>query len=112
MTDELAITDQPLQWVINNLWPQDANISLTAPFKGGKTSTTNNVIRALADKEPLFDCDQFTINNTGRIAIWNYEVSPNQYRQWLRDLTITNTSDITVLNMRGHTWPIVHQILS
>lgn len=111
LTDELAITDQPLQWVIKDLWPQDANISLTAPFKGGKTSTTNNVIRALADKEPLFDCDQFTINNTGRIAIWNYEVSPNQYRQWLRDLNITNTSDITVLNMRGHTWPIVHQYI-
>jgi hypothetical protein len=111
LTDELEITDQPLQWIINNLWPQDANISLTAPFKGGKTSTTNNVIRALADKEPLFDCNQFIINNTGRIAIWNYEVSPNQYRQWLRDLNITNTNHITVLNMRGHTWPIIHQYI-
>lgn len=109
LTAELDKTDEPLRWLISNLWPEDANISLTAPYKGGKTTTANSVIKALADRQPLFGNNDYIIGDPGRIAIWNYEVSPNQYRQWLREADIRNTADIVVLNMRGHTWPIIHQ---
>lgn len=109
LTAELDKTDEPLRWLINGLWPEDANISLTAPFKGGKTTTANSVIKALADGQPLFGNPDYNIGDPGRIAIWNYEVSPNQYRHWLREANIRNTDKIVVLNMRGHTWPIIHQ---
>ena len=104
LTQELAVTDQPLTWVINELWPEGANITLTATYKAGKTTTVNTVIKALADNQPLFG--RWGVNHPGRIAVWNYEVSDRQYRQWLREKNIHNTEQITILNMRGTRWPL------
>ena len=110
LTQELAQPDHDTIYIIDQLWPQGANISLTATYKAGKTSTINNIIKSLADNQPLFG--HYHIQHTGRIAVWNYEVSPNQIRRWLREVDITNTDNITLLNMRGHTWPINSQYVT
>ena len=108
LTEELAQNDEPVQWLITGLWPRHGNVSLTAPYKSGKTSTTNNVIKALIEQRDLFNNPSFKVDDPGRIAIWNYEVSPQQYRSWLREMNLTNTDKVTVLNMRGFTWPLIH----
>lgn len=105
LTKELQQPDEQIHYIIDRLWPNGANISLTATFKAGKTSTINNVIKSLVDQLPLFG--EFSINHEGRIAFLNYEVAPNQMRRWLREINIRNTDAITLLNMRGHTWPFV-----
>lgn len=107
LKDELALPDEPIAYIIENLWPTGANISLTATYKAGKTSTINNIIKALADGEYLFG--HYQSQHEGNIAYWNYEVSPNQIRTWLREVTINNTHLVHLLNMRGHTWPISSQ---
>ncbi|NDD54756.1 hypothetical protein EBZ39_12980 [bacterium] len=104
LTQELQQTDENIQYCIDRLWPLGANISLTATYKAGKTSTINNVIKALADGNKLFG--EFDISHTGRIAMLNYEVAGNQMRHWLREVNIDNTDNITLINMRGHTWPM------
>ena len=105
LTEELQTPDETTPFIIDGLWPQGANISLTASYKAGKTSTINNIIKTLADNQPLFG--HYNCQHQGNIAYWNYEVSPNQIRAWLREIGITNTDNIYLLNMRGHTWPII-----
>lgn len=107
LTAELAKPDEPIFYIIDQLWPTGANISLTATYKAGKTSTINNIVKALTDNQPLFN--HFHTHHTGRIGIWNYEVSANQIRQWIREVNIRNTDNISLLNMRGHTWPLSSQ---
>lgn len=104
LAEELQQPDEETQYIIDQLWPNGANISLTATFKAGKTSTINNVLRALVDHQPLFN--QFATNHQGRVAMLNYEVGANQMRRWIRDVQITNLRDAMILNMRGHTWPL------
>lgn len=104
LAEELQQPDEETQYIIDQLWPNGANISLTATFKAGKTSTINNVIRALVDHQPLFN--EFATNHHGRIAYLNYEVSPNQMRRWIRDVNIHNLTDVQIIHMRGHTWPL------
>ena len=105
LTIELQQPDTQTPYIINQLWPTGANISLTATYKAGKSSTINNVIKSLVDGTPLFG--HFKTNHTGRIAYLNYEVAANQMRQWLKDVNITNTDNIQLINMRGHTWPLL-----
>jgi hypothetical protein len=104
LTEELQKQDEKIRYIIDQLWPVGANISLTATYKAGKTSTINNIVKSLVDELPLFG--YFQTAHTGRIAIWNYEVSGNQMRQWLREVNIKNTDQVSLLNMRGHTWPM------
>ena len=105
LTAELLLEDEPTQYLIDQLWPTGANISLTATYKAGKTSTINNIIKALADGLPLFG--HFQTFNERRIGYWNHEVAGNQMRRWLREVDIDNQDRITLLNLRGHTWPLI-----
>jgi len=104
LTQELQKPDEAIRYIIDQLWPVGANISLTAGYKSGKTSTINNIVKSLVDGLPLFG--HFKTAHEGRIGIWNYEVSGNQMRRWLREVNIKNTDQISLLNMRGHTWPL------
>ena len=105
LTDELQQPDEQTHYIINQLWPTGANISLTATYKAGKSSTILNVIKSLTDHTPLFE--HFQTNHQGRIAYLNYEVAANQMRRWFKDVNITNTDNIQLINMRGHTWPLL-----
>ena len=108
LTDELAIEDEPLNWLIEGLWPEGANVTLTATYKAGKTSTVNSVLKALADRRPLFGDQRFGIGEAGRIAVMNFEVSGRQIREWIKAKNIINTDAVTLLNMRGYPWPMIH----
>lgn len=105
LTEELLIPDEPVQYAIDEILPRGGNALLAAQFKAGKTTLVTNLLRAYADDE-LF-LGRFKVTpGPGRIAIFNYELSPSQYRTWLRDAGIINTDRVAVLHLRGHRLPL------
>lgn len=104
LTQELEQPDEPVAYRIQGLLPAGGNAIIAAQFKAGKTTMINNLARSLADGEPFLN--RFTIEPPdGRIAIWNYEVGAGQFRRWLRDIGVSNTDQVCVLNVRGYRLP-------
>lgn len=106
LTEELAIPDEPVSYLVDDIFPTGGNVLLTAQYKTGKTTLVNAFARALADEEQFLGRLD-THHTEGRIALWNYEVDGNQYRRWLRELGIVNTDRVTVLNLRGYRMPVL-----
>jgi hypothetical protein len=105
LTIELQQPDEEAKYLINELFPTGANISLTAEYKSGKTTLINNIVKALADNQPFLD--RYGINDHDRnIVIFNYEVEPRQYRQWMREVGINNTDRIKLVHLRGLRMPM------
>ena len=105
LVEELAIPDEPVSYLVDQVFPTGANVLLTAQFKAGKTTLVNHLTRCVADHEPFLGV--YPVADAGRIAVWNYEVDDRQYRRWLRDLDIANPSRVTALNLRGYRLPLV-----
>jgi hypothetical protein len=105
LTEELLIPEQPVTYAVEQLLPTGGNALLAAGFKTGKTTLVTNLLRAYADDEPFLGRFQVSAG-TGRIGIFNYELSPDQYRRWLRSAGITNTERVAVLHLRGHRLPL------
>lgn len=105
LTEELLIPDEPVSYFVDELLPTGGNALLAAQFKAGKTTMVTNLLRSYADGDPFLG--RFTVTpGEGRIAIFNYELSPNQYRTWLREQGIVNTDRVAVLHLRGHRLPL------
>lgn len=103
----LANEDDPLKWTLTELQPEDANVVLTGQYKVGKTTLTLNLVRALADGKAFLG--RFNPNGMkGNIAVWNYEMSPRQFKHWLRKLNVKNAGRIIPLNLRGKTTPFIN----
>lgn len=94
-----------IRYTIPELMPAGCNVLLAAQFKAGKTTVLNNVVRSLADHEPLFGKFQ-PAHMAGRIAIFNYEVEEAMYVRWLRETSIEQTSQVTLLTLRGYSLPL------
>lgn len=104
--DELAMPDEVVPYIVNDLFPTGANVLLTAAFKSGKTTMINNLVKCLVDDQPFLG--KYGVQpHDGRVVIFNYEVSENQYRQWLRDMNIRNLDKITIVPLRGLRMPLV-----
>ncbi len=83
------------------------NAVLIAGRKAGKTTVIDNLVRTYADDWPFLN--RFTVTPTGRgVAIFNYEVEQEQYREWLRETGITNTHRVYSLNLRGKRLPLIN----
>ena len=105
LTIELQQPDEEAKYLINELFPTGANISLTAEYKSGKTTLINNIVKSLADDWPFLG--RYGINDHDRnIVIFNYEVEPRQYRQWMREVGIKNTDRIKLVHLRGLRMPM------
>lgn len=106
LADELAIPDEPVSYLVDEVFPTGANVLLTAQFKAGKTTLVNHLTGCLADGDPFLGV--YGVHGPARrIALWNYEVDERQYRRWLRDLNIAHPERVTVLNLRGYRLPLV-----
>lgn len=110
LTEELLIPDEPVRYAISELLPAGGNALLAAQFKAGKTTLISNLLRAYADDELFLGRFQVT-PGPGRIAVFNYELSREQYRLWLREMGIRNTDRIAVLNLRGYRLPLTAPIV-
>lgn len=105
LTEELQRPDEPVRYAVAGLLPEGGNALLTAQYKTGKTTTVNDLIRAFADSEPFLGHFEVTPRQ-GRIAVFNYELSEQQYRAWLREVGIVNTDAVSVLHLRGYRLPL------
>ena len=106
LKDELQLPEIEAQWVIRDIFPQGANISITAQYKAGKTTLINDLARSLADEIKFLDYFQEPTHKR-RIVIFNYEVSENQYRRWMKDVEIKQSERVTLVHLRGERLPII-----
>jgi len=97
----LAIIDEPLTFRIEDVMPTGANVLLTAQYKTGKTTLVNHAVKCLVDGSAFLGRYPVSIPG-GRVAIWNYEVSPAQYRRWLRGIGIGEADRFAPLDLRGY----------
>jgi hypothetical protein len=105
LADELKIPPKPVSYAIDELLPAGGNALLTAQYKAGKTSVVNDLIRAYCDSVPFLG--KYHVDPApGRIAVFNYEVGEDQYREWLRALGLQHPERAVVLNLRGFRVPV------
>lgn len=99
LTDFLAESDAPVTYAIDQLLPTDGNATVCAPMKIGKTTLIGNLARSFADGIPFLG--KFAAAGPASIAIWDYEMNPDQLRAWLRAHGIRNTHNVSILPLRG-----------
>jgi len=106
LKDELELPVEEVEWAIKDIFPTGANVTLTAMYKAGKTTLINSLAGSLADGTKFLNYFNPPIHN-GRIVIFNYEVSENQYRKWMRDVSIEHSEKITLVHLRGQRLPLI-----
>jgi hypothetical protein len=105
LTIELEQPDEEAKYLINEVFPTGGNITLTAEYKSGKTTLINNVVKSLVDDHPFLG--KYGVNDhDGNVVIFNYEVEPRQYRQWMREVGIINTDRVKLVHLRGLRMPM------
>lgn len=105
LTIELQQPDEEAKYLINEVFPTGGNITLTAEYKSGKTTLINNVVKSLVDDQPFLG--RYGVNDhDGNVVIFNYEVEPRQYRQWMREVGIINTDRVKLVHLRGLRMPM------
>lgn len=86
--------------LVRGLWPKDGRVFFSAGAKVGKTTLVANVIRSLVDSEPFLGAHE-VMPLSGKVALLNFELSPQKMVDWLRDVGIKNTDKLSVINLRG-----------
>ena len=105
LTIELQQPDEEAKYLINEVFPTGGNITLTAEYKSGKTTLINNIVKSLVDDHPFLG--KYGVNDHNRnVVIFNYEVEPRQYRQWMREVGIINTDRVKLVHLRGLRMPM------
>lgn len=105
LSEELKLPIEEVKWTIKDVFPTGANVTLTAQYKAGKTTLINHLASSLADGKKFLNYFDEP-NHPGRIVIFNYEVSENQYRRWMNDVAIENSDKITLVHLRGKRMPL------
>ena len=106
LSDELKLPIEEVKWTIKDVFPTGANVTLTAQYKAGKTTLINSLARSLADNTKFLNYFEQP-DHKGRVVIFNYEVSENQYRRWMNDVAIENSDKITLVHLRGKRLPLI-----
>lgn len=99
LTAELREPRLPTRYAVQDLLPAGGNALLTAQYKAGKTTCVTELARCWVDR--LLFLGRYIIHSQRRVALWNYELSQNQYNEWLEQSGIVNTDAISVLHLRG-----------
>ncbi|APX03381.1 AAA family ATPase [Arthrobacter sp. QXT-31] len=96
----LTMPEEPMEWRVKHLLMVGHITTVTAPAKAGKTVLQVNRVKSYVDGTPLFG--RFPVKPVeGNVAVWNYELMPNQMHDWFRRAQIVNRHKIFVMNMRG-----------
>jgi hypothetical protein len=101
LVDDLAHPPRSRKFTIDHLHPAGGNTLLVAQFKTGKTTLLLNLVRSLADRVPFLN--EFEVSElSGRVAFWNYELDADQFREWVRDLSLDHPEHVAEpLHLRG-----------
>nr|WP_221374517.1 AAA family ATPase [Actinoplanes polyasparticus] len=102
LDDLLDEEDEQESWRMVGLWPKGGTVLLSAGAKSGKTTTTGNVVRCLADGDRLFGVHATEALPEGdTVAVLDYEMPRGKVKQWLRDQGIKNRKAVVVWTERG-----------
>jgi hypothetical protein len=99
LTEQLALPRSPTRFAVDQLLPMGGNALLAAQFKAGKTTFITDLARCWVDQQDFLG--RFPIHGQRRVALFNYELSANQYDEWLEQSGIRNTDGVSVLHLRG-----------
>lgn len=99
LDDFLAVEDDPVQYVIDELFPVGSQGIIAAQYKAGKTTLIGNLIRSLVDGDDFLD--RFTVNRASHVTLIDNELDPRTLRRWLRNQGIHNTSRVRLVSLRG-----------
>lgn len=86
--------------LVEDLWPENGRVVLSAPHKVGKTTLALDIIRCLADGDPFLQA--FAVRPVERVVLLDAEMDPNRLGEWLRRANPTRSDAIDVLAVRGH----------
>lgn len=105
LNEWLSEPDEDITYRIEELWPSGGTVFLVAPYKAGKTTAVKNVTRCLCDGG-LF-LGRFTTQPVdGSVGYLNFELNPNQSKQWLKRLNIKNPEKLWTWNLKGYSNPL------
>lgn len=107
LADELALPDEDTEYLIQDVFPVDANVLLTAQYKTGKTTMVLNLLRALADRTAFLGSLAVNLEPGTRVTYLNYEVGEGMIRKWFRTQGLTHPENVSLLNVRGHSLPVL-----
>lgn len=94
----LEVEDDEVVYRVERLWPTGGRVILAAQYKAGKSTLIGNVIRSLADGEPLLG--QYATEQT-TVALIDNELDERTLRRWLRDQGIQNRGQVKLVPLRG-----------
>ncbi len=99
--DDLAERREQAKYAVADLHPSGGNSLLVAEKKAGKTTLALNLVQALADDDPFLG--HFAVQPMeGRVAFFNYEISPDMFREWADDIDIAHPERVVrPLHLRG-----------
>lgn len=100
LAEMLAKPQEPLQYTIKELHPRGGNGLIAAQYKVGKTTLILNLARSWADDEPFLDEFEMSTDG-GNLAIFNYELTEQQFLDYARPLGLRHPERISVLHLRG-----------
>lgn len=118
LRDLLAEEPSAVKYRIEDMWPTNGKILITAPKKSGKTTLIGNLVRCLADGSPFLVSNTFAGHQGFEVAplddrkvmVLDFEMTRDMLRTWLADQRIQNLDAIEIELMRGRTWdPRDHQ---
>ena len=101
LVDDLAERREQAKYAVADLHPSGGNSLLVAEKKAGKTTLALNLVQALADDDPFLG--HFAVQPMeGRVAFFNYEISPDMFREWADDIDIAHPERVVrPLHLRG-----------
>jgi hypothetical protein len=101
LTDDLDNDCEPPPFRIDSLLREGQNLLIVAQYKVGKTTLTMQLLKNYCDGGEFLD--DFTVKSPeGNVGVWNYELTPQQWRSWAKAADITNTDKAAVLHVRGY----------
>ncbi|WP_300678472.1 AAA family ATPase [Nocardioides sp.] len=87
------------KYVVGDLWPAGGRVVFAAYQKSGKSTTTHNLVAALADGKPFLG--EFDIERPHKVALLDAELPQQTLQEWLRDQAIENAENVLPISLRG-----------
>jgi len=108
LAEEILLPDEDPTWAVDQLIPTGGNVLLTAAYKSGKTTMVNNLVKSLVDGNSFLGTFDISAH-AGRVVVFNYEVDERTYRRWIRNASIENMHQVTLVHLRGRRMPMTVQ---
>ena len=100
LREALTAPRQEAPWLFERLQRAGHKAFLVAQFKAGKTTVTGNVVRSLADHEPLFG--RFAAHDlSGNVGVLDYELTEDDALDLFRDMGVRRLERIWLQSLRG-----------